>query len=67
MREKRKALRARKQLGKVSKTAKRAGGCENSVLAPITKWRNIVLAKEKNIVQAECGAERGKRMRDKGV
>ncbi len=67
MREKRRALGTRKQLGKVSKTAKRAGGCENSVLAPITKWRNIVLAKEKNIVQAEWGAERGKRMRDKGV
>ncbi len=48
IREKRKALSTGKQLWKVNKTAKRTG-CENSLLAPITKWRTTVPANEKNI------------------
>ncbi len=55
MREKRKALGAGK-LGKANATLKRTCSRETLVLAPITKWKNIVLASEKNVAQAWGGA-----------
>ncbi len=63
MREKRKALSTGKQLRKGEAIAKITGGCENSVLTPIKKWKSIVLENEKTIVQVQCGAERGKELR----
>ncbi len=67
MREKRKALNTGKQSGKENESAKRTGGCENSVLAPITKWKNIVLANEKNMEQERRGAGSGTGSHDEVV
>ena len=64
MREKRKALSTGKQLGKDKKITKKRVSRENSALAPIEKWKNIVLANERNIAQARRGPETGKKSPD---
>ena len=48
---KRKALKSKLQTGKRNGSRTNVDGRENSVLAPIAKWKNIVLANEKSVIQ----------------